>query len=171
MNREILFRGKRKDSGEWIYGNLMIDTADCQLKAEGKCFCPHDGSYAEIYHWLEGLHEYDGDEVVPDTIGQYTGLTDKNGKKIFEGDIVKTEILDGDDWFDVRYGICGGTKNVLHEVGYIGFYLQPASKAAKEYSSVGLRNDIVYWIKKEEGVEVIGNIHDNPELLEGGGEK
>ncbi len=51
--REILFRAKRKDNGEWIYGYPLIDTADCSLKAEGKCVCPHDGSWAVLAYWAD----------------------------------------------------------------------------------------------------------------------
>jgi len=158
--REILFRGKRLLNREWVYG-FYISKIDPILDISG-CFIVAQHDKESFVTWYK---------VDPDTAGQYTGLTDKNGVKIFKGDIVKAGGLDGDYWFEVRYGICGGTQNVLHEVGYMGFYLELASKATKECSSFGLRNDIVYWVKKKEGVEVIGNIHDNPELLEGGSDE
>ncbi len=160
---EILFRGKRVDNGEWIYGCPIYFPPGKPFIATRETLMRGNAYEANIFTCSE--------EIIPETMGRYTGLIDKNGVKIFEGDIVKTEGLDEDYWFEVCYGICGGTQNVLHEVGYIGFYLQPKNKAAKEYSSFGLRNDIVYWVKQKESVEVIGNIHDNPELLEEGGER
>ncbi len=149
---EILFRGKRVDNGEWIYGYPLIDTADCQLKAEGKCVCPHDGSYAEIYHWLEGFHEYEGDEVIPETIGQYTGLTDKNGVKIFMGDILKTRV----------YVHCKAAV-VMYSEGCFWVH-NPNGGNMPLFKYVDMESG------KADDVKVIGNIHDNPELLEGGGE-
>ena len=134
MSREILFRGKHihaMDSNEhlngtWVHGYLS------------------DKDY--IYDKsLEG--EFLVDE---DTICQYTGLTDKNGKKIFEGDIV-------------RYGeVCGEVKFGLHESNWqIGKYNQGFFVTfPKEYL---LRNDLGYWRNK---IVVAGNVFDNPELLE-----
>lgn len=134
MNREILFRGKHihaMDSNEhlngtWVHGYLS------------------DKDY--IYDKsLEG--EFLVDE---DTICQYTGLTDKNGKKIFEGDVV-------------RYGeVCGEVKFGLHESNWqIGKYNQGFFVTfPKEYL---LRNELGYWRNK---IVVVGNVFDNPELLE-----
>ena len=123
--REILFRGKRTDNGEWCEGYLSKSRDENkQLK-----LC--------IDHEEKGV--MCSSIVIPETVGQYTGLTDKNGKKIFEGDIVK------------------GT--------FLGF---PVS--IKDYVfSISWQEDITgYRANYFENVEVISNIHDNPELLKGG---
>ena len=127
--REILFRGKRKDNGEWMQGSLF---AECSRIEIVRGTCNNVG--------IEGV------EVIPETIGQYTGLTDKNGKKIFEGDILKSVM-----WW------CDEEKNglVTFKDGAFGFiWYRGTVKMFHAFTSVC---NIEY--------EVIGNIHDNPELL------
>ena len=135
--REILFRGKAID-GNWYYGVPLIFTED--------------------YVCMTAPHTYNK-KVEANTIGQYTGLTDKNGTKIFEGDIVKAD----DYIFVVKFGKCGGVANA-ENYGYMGFYLQAFSESTRLSAKYGLRDDICYFTD----IEVIGNIHDNPELLKGG---
>lgn len=135
MSREILFRAKHihaMDSNEhlngtWVHGYLS------------------DENY--IYDKsLEGEFLVDGN-----TICQYTGLTDKNGKKIFEGDFVKDSA-----------GVCGEVKFGLYTAGFSitdtnqGFYIEFPEESL-------YRKELGYWENK---VIVIGNIYDNPELLE-----
>jgi len=86
--RDILFRGKRIDDGEWVYGYILADTADCSIKREGKCQCKHDGSNCYILYWRDECHEYEEIQVDSSTVGQFSGLIDNTGKRIFEGDIV-----------------------------------------------------------------------------------
>ena len=129
--REILFRGKTK-SGNWVYGGYV-----------GIC---NGGKIADltVIHIIE---KCDNELVKTVTVGQFTGLTDKNGKKIFEDDIIQGTITSA--W----------SKSVIRcEVAYIkdGFY-SIEHKRNKELVThkLGFARDI----------EVIGNIHDNPELL------
>lgn len=136
--REILFRGKRKDNGEWVYGFY------CPA-----CFGFFPCSPAIISKELMDSGCWKPEEVIPETVGQYTGLTDKNGKKIFEGDIVKGLFVFGEISSVVifKYGSFGIEWNI-DEIKVLDPFL-------------GLRNI---------ECEVIGNIHDNPELLKGGDE-
>lgn len=147
--REILFRGKTP-GGEWKLGYLNqhrgIDEYDtCYEKIRSCDFYIFD--YAEkIGSGLYGCVY----KVLPETVGQYTGLNDKNGVKIFEGDIV----FDGRDNYVVKYG--------EYNCGCCGYV----------YGFAGC-NDKYYWrtiLSYFKDVEVIGNIFENPELIGGDAE-
>ena len=126
MKREILFRGKRIDNGEWVYGDL-IHNIDCVKVRERETDI---NRIAKSY------------EVIPETVGQFTGLKDINGKKIFEGDIVT------------------GLFNYTDIIGHIvygsdaTFFIE-----RKGLYGIGLNN-------AEDWLEVIGNIHDKEECNE-----
>lgn len=138
--REILFRGKRVDNGEWVHGDL---------KQNGATF----GKRCFITRWLKPLIE-----VVPETVGQYTGLTDKNGTKIFEGDIVKKS------WI-YRYRTGRGEEEKLNSfTGVVIFEKGQFGLALDERMEF---DEFVGECGHEKWTEVISNIHDNKELLEG----
>lgn len=139
--RDVIFRGKRTDNGEWAEGVPYFEN--------NQCFMITDLFICEEYQ-CTGAENV---EVTPETVGQYTGFTDKNGKRIFENDIVKAD----DFIFVVKYGKCGGVANA-DNYGYMGFYLEPFSESTKLHARYGLRNDICYF----DNIEIINNIHDNP---------
>ena len=147
--REVLFRGKTYDD-EWVEGQLLyfkasVGTGEFALIIES---CEWDDSN----EWFNlGKRA----KVDPKTIGQYTGLTDKNGKKIFEGDIVKYKNTDGIKFNGVALTVIG--KVVCNE--------KNASFAIIGKDEIGAKHCDYFPIKD---IEIIGNIHDNPELLKGG---
>ena len=144
--REILFRGKCFHTEEWVEGYLGIEVPD-ELVIQ-------QFSYDE-YFKSNCIDQY---SVKPETIGQYTGLTDKNGTKIFEGDILK--IIDGKEIIiaSVKFGDYNQPDKILKT--HIAFYFDIANL-------VSYRKDIGYWFGKTfSEIEVIGNVHDNPELLQ-----
>lgn len=144
--REILFRGKEKNSGKWIYGDL-------RHISDG-----HGGYILCIVDNTNGKNnDVTGVEVISETVGQCTGLTDKNRTKIFEGDIVK----------GIAYSVTKiGVIVWIDEISSFGVrYVNAQNLTAWENSSI-LR--CVSMGKTDEfAAEVIGNIHDNPELLGG----
>ena len=140
--REILFHGKRADNGEWVEGDVL------QTRY-------HSGHIE--YQIMPQTPVSSAYPVLPETVGQYTGLTDKNGKRIFEGDIVKCTDTINDFEFNavVEFGNPNGEYNRGYQLKFI----------SGEESNF----DILCWVDmKETGayIEIIGNIHDNPELME-----
>ena len=146
MIREIIFRGKRINNGEWVRGNLFVSETD------GRTYILA-GSRRFTIEW----------EIEPSTVGQFTGLTDKNGKRIYEGDIVKADNGKQSSISVVKFGeyypemfykmldmFCHGKRHLLA----FGFYAE----------SIGKHEDMILF--QSPCVEIIGNIHDNPELLE-----
>ena len=126
--REILFRGKRVDDGEWVYGAYY-----------GLCRITNKAGDFGYAHLMRQSNDEPLYRVDPETVGEYTGLTDKNGKKIFEGDILS----DRDDTYKVMFD--EGVFRIENSHYTTGVY-------------------VAIHIDKID--EVIGNIHDNLELLE-----
>lgn len=160
--REILYRAKRVDSGEWVEGLLWKK------------------KYNTSKLFMSYFPDKDDNEAValiaPETVGQYTGLTDKNGKKIFEGDIVEFYFFDKTK----RNGELVEVKNTRTMVIYWSgqsffmnelfrnYRLDEENNIVTEiiYKYRNYRKQGVYQTNKYYFVEIIGNIHDNPELLQ-----
>ncbi len=133
MSREILFRGKSIDIDNWLYGKLFNYGLTAPSNVPCICVCVPTS-------WKEAYNFY---AVHPNTIGQYTGLKDKNGVKIFEGDVV---II--------------GEKLKAKVIYYDG-----AFRMQSEFSPTPINTTDMGYMMREFSVRVIGNIHDNPELI------
>lgn len=141
MNREILFRGKmiaKAVEGEWAYGNLNIKPG---------------GRVAVITPDETVLGKYG--RVDPDTVGQYTGLKDMNGVKIFEGDIIKAHYANALKSDFVEYVVFHNGR----------FSATPDNAHCWTMLADGVRHPRQDKTVYMESCEVIGNIYDNPELL------
>jgi uncharacterized phage protein (TIGR01671 family) len=156
--REILFRGKSKDNGAWVYGSYIS---------------PPDTAF--IVGWNTKKSEMTYDAVIPETVGQYTGLKDENSVKIFERDIVRDKDGNKDGpcdeadyheyWAAVRY-------EVFYDIEDGSFRSRAdvdkqkgktkGKRKSENYTDRGLTS---YGIKIDRLI-IIGNIHDNPELLQ-----
>lgn len=146
MNREIKFCGKRIDNGEWVYGTY-------HYSADGKYhyICAREKFFGTTPYAM--LHDKEVWQVDPETVGQFSGLKDRNGKEIYEGDVVKI------DWSENKHAEYLGIEievfSVEHNNGCFVFNNNtPCYVHLKSYDSDGLPV-----------CEVIGNIHENPELL------
>ena len=137
--REIIFRAKRIDNGEWIEGDLV--------------HAPDGRTAVSTYDDLV--------ETVPETVCQYTGLTDKNGRKIFEGDIITYQHDNDDCPFP--------NKDTKRRVGRVYFQEFRSCFAVAEgrNGSDMINQDLFKYVQNGNRVQVIGNIFDNPELIGG----
>lgn len=139
MEREIIFRGKRIDESEWAEGSLLSINGNCYI---------YKGSYGD----LEDIDFGYGFQIVSnETVGQYTGTKDKNGKRIFEDDVLNCVSDDCEYDYKTKVYPCGNTLCV-DIVGQEG-----------DYTSIDFAYD--YWDNENCNVEIIGNIYDNPGLL------
>lgn len=141
--REILFRGKRRDNGEWVVGQLIRYN-------DGRARIVETGENVFCYEMDISIIQTVAHHVIPETVGQYTGLC-KNGKKIFEGDIAKE-------------------KDVIHN-GEIQIKGDTYAVEMAEGCWFATCGEVMWFLgEKSKELEIIGNIHDNPELLEEGEE-
>lgn len=159
--REIIFRGKRVDNGEWVYGSFVPDLLEA---LEGV-----DGLDGFIKPFGRTKEERLMVEVERDTVGQYTGLTDKNGKRTFEGDIVKYTFDSPDDPTATENGLKVRIGRIFWSEWRATFAVtggKNGSAALNQDVAVYVRGRGIYqYVRGANTVEVIGNIHDNPELL------
>jgi uncharacterized phage protein (TIGR01671 family) len=143
MKRQIRFRGKRTDTGKWVYGYYAVFDDKHYIYTGEKCTFHAHPSLAIMYE------DYAVTEVVPETVGQFTGLLDMNGKEIYEGDISKVNIEKADFITEVKWGINSRgwslkcDRRNIDRWGTVKYYALPASH----------------------NIKVVGNIHDNPGLL------
>ena len=132
--REILFKAKRKDNGEWVEGDVMHEPY-------GACIQYHDNKKRTKV------------VVIPNTICQFTGLADKNGQKIWENDIVKNKKrTEGFDWY-----------KVVWRKDFADFGVEPIKPQFEAKYPMGLSDELTIYGRD---YEVIGNVFDNPEMLE-----
>lgn len=129
--REYKFRGKRVDNGEWVYGNYFIDERDIEDGFIWRDIPQIQQRYGDHYQYYD---------VDPSTVGQYTGLPDKNGNELWESDIIENE----------------------HKERYLIVWDGTGFKVALNGSKKAIYSVNEYWFKS---CKKIGNKWDNPELL------
>lgn len=145
--REILFRGKRADNDEWAYG-FLVEALNCVTDKNETFIIEQDATYFTYGEFACAV------EVKPETVGQFTGLTDKNSKKIFEGDIISATALDTGKEQRAVIGF-GNFIDENNNDEYIGFFI--------EFD--GIKTTITQLSMEEckNRIEVIGNKYDNKE--------
>ena len=152
--REIFFKAKRIDNGEWVEGYLFDNGFDGEEKkyfVGGLIIEKYNGTACDDWN-ITGI---DFCEINPETLCQFTGLCDKNGNKIWENDIIKYHF--GEIYAPIKYGCyqnCFDSQKTEH----LGFYVDWTGDKC-------LRKDLGYWIDMVYAMPV-GNIFDNPELLQ-----
>lgn len=156
MKREILFRGKSIGTGDWLYGHLFNFGSYAPLNIPCICVC--------IPTWKDALNIY---QVHSDTVGQYTGLNDVKGNKIFEGDILRLIIPDGSTrHFIVEWANEDRTLKPLNVFQHDGNPIR-ISGWCFNWNGHRLYPTVIDGVPDNEAMEIVGNVHDNPDLLKG----
>lgn len=144
MDREIEFRGKDVESSKWLYGSHFT----------------YSGEDYIIPQNLLDIKDYEAYQADQNTIGQFTGLRDKNGRKIYEGDVVRRK--------DSAYGMAD--TGVVKFDCSLGAFVFESENRGRTYRAVFRKhfsdNDGKYTIEGTYSYELLGNIYDNPELLD-----
>jgi uncharacterized phage protein (TIGR01671 family) len=150
--REYKFRGKRVDNGEWIYGSFIKAPNDeyCKAFISIDDYLMRDiDSINNDKSYLNFVGKFF--EVIPETVGEYTGLKDKNGKEIYEGDLVTAE------WYDYEEPNHDTTGEVIFNQGWMSYCIwNESDKTMNDMNGQGY----YHW-----DIEIIGNIYENPELM------
>ena len=150
MNRQVEFRGKLSHSGEWCFGSLLKINSNCHIITESDMY--EDGHHicqeSDYPTWVD-----------PDTVGEFTGMRDKHGKKIFEGDVVRRR--------DSAFGYVD--TGVVKYDCHLGAFILEYEDYGRTYQSTFKKgfsdNDGKCTIEGTYSYEVIGNVHDNTDLL------
>ena len=154
MDRIIKFRGKPTENNtsyfkDWVYGFLVIS----------------NNKYYILLDILDNIkrdnYEVYMIEVIPETVGQYTGLKDKNGKEIYEEDIIEFSYDRFTGNFDTKIG-----KGIVEFI-YGAFYIKPYEIEGKKIKGIEDEEWFLLYSVNEDTLEVIGNVYDNPEILGG----
>ena len=156
--KKILFRAKRTDTGEWLQGYIIVAEKDAPYIIPSK-------SWASAPRNSHSIYSSNFYRVDPETVGQYTGLTDKNGTKIFEGDIIEFEDLGEEGWeYKEGFDFTNRARITLEN------YRVELTRWYSDNSAVldDMENYYDCFIDMFKRCEVIGNIYDTPELLKGG---
>jgi uncharacterized phage protein (TIGR01671 family) len=148
MTRQIKFRGKRTDNSEWVYGYYVAADEKHYIFTGEKGLSQVTPVHKLLY---KDFVRY---EVIPETVGRFTGLHDKNSREIYNGDILKaTSRYNGKEYLSF---VVDNVRGYCYDVVYIN----PTS-GEKRWSLYG-------WVvsdKNDHDIEIIGNVHDNPDLL------
>lgn len=154
--REIKFRGKRVDTNEWVYGYLVNSGHQINPYVEFWWIAQNRYDFGSVFNKESCDDTFIWNRVEPDTIGQYTGLNDKNGIEIYEGDIVRLFCNSNGYYIKPRWV----NANIVWNEDFYGWEI------SFEHIRVGYSECIGNFKYDNSQIEVIGNIYDNPELME-----